>query len=499
MLSIQKVVVLLDEFHLGEFRKYLEANKAELPLKLVDAAKSLGWDEDDSDLLCKAIYSKAGVQEKKKFFQLAHHTFKLTGYLSRNYPSYLLHNISQIERFVNHGRLREANQLAEILLDVAEKIEDFTTARAVLQFFAQHAYMREKKTEAIRFLERNAWVIESEKALNEIYLYLRTNLHFKDKSAPSLAETERHLAWFEKFRESESFAVRVMARYAHCYTLHFLNDDRFYTQATLDELNNVSEELEKSPYVIFSFSDDVELNIDYLKLKLLVSWLKPEELQKEAAVLLKKRETPRFWRNYLNTAQIAFISIQASVLVSRYGFGYRKGWNENLPDEIREQIQAYRKASEDILSQYNWGEENLHVRYINMSNLYCCFLLLGTKEDIRQVTITMEALLFNYQQVAFHRMYDQIFATIIMAYFMLEEYVKVQECYKRYEKLTANNTKLPENDMTIKAYYYVSQWLQSGRKQYQEKLNNLLEKTEGIQNLETLRHLILDLKEYFKI
>ena len=230
-----------------------------------------------------------------------------------------------------------------------------------------------------------------------------------------------------------------------------------------------------------------------------MSWLKPEELQKEAAVLLKKRETPRFWRNYLNTAQIAFISIQASVLVSRYGFGYPKGWNENLPDEIREQIQAYRKASEDILSQYNWGEENLHVRYINMSNLYCCFLLLGTKEDIRQVTITMEALLFNYQQVAFHRMYDQIFATIIMAYFMLEEYVKVQECYKRYEKLTANNTKLPENDMTIKAYYYVSQWLQSGRKQYQEKLNNLLEKTEGVQNLETLRHLILDLKEYFKI
>ena len=216
MLSIQKVVVLLDEFHLGEFRKYLEANKAELPLKLVDAAKSLGWDEDDSDLLCKAIYSKAGVQEKKKFFQLAHHTFKLTGYLSRNYPAYLLHNISQIERFVNHGRLREANQLAEILLDVAEKIEDFTTARAVLQFFAQHAYMREKKTEAIRFLERNAWVIEAEKALNEIYLYLRTNLHFKDKSAPSLAETERHLAWFEKHRESESFAVRVMARYAHC-------------------------------------------------------------------------------------------------------------------------------------------------------------------------------------------------------------------------------------------------------------------------------------------
>jgi len=116
MLSIQKVVVLLDEFHLKEFRKYLEESKAELPLKLVDAAKKLiprirEEDEKDSDDLCKIIYKKAGVQEKKKFFQLAHHTFKLTGYLSRNYPSYLLHNISKIEHFVNQGKLRRRIRL----------------------------------------------------------------------------------------------------------------------------------------------------------------------------------------------------------------------------------------------------------------------------------------------------------------------------------------------------------------------------------------------------
>lgn len=499
MLSIQKVVVLLDEFHLGEFRKYLEANKAELPLRLVDAAKKIGGEDNDSDLLCKAIYKKSGTAEKKKFFQLAHHTFKLTGYLSRNYPSYLLHNVSTIERYANQGKIKEANQLAEILLDVAEKIEDFATSRATLQYFAQHSYMREKKTEAIRFLERNAWVIESEKALNEIYLYLRSHLHFKDKSAPDAAETEKHLAYFRQFHNKDSFAVRIMGRYASCYTLHFLNDERYYTQDTLDELNALAEELEKAPYVIFSFSDDIELNLDYLKLKLLVSWLKPDELQKEAAVLIRKRETPRFWKNYLNTAQIAFISIQASVLVSRYGFSYRKGWNENLPVEIKEQIALYRKSSEEVLNGYAWNEENLHVRFINMNNLYCCFLLLGSREDIRKVIEIIEGLLFNYQQVAFHRMYDQIFATLIMAYFILEEYVKVQECYKRYEKLTANSSKLQENDITIKAYYYVSQWLLSGRKQYQEKLNGLLERTEGVQNLETTKNLVLDMKEYFKI
>ncbi|HEU4717709.1 MAG TPA: hypothetical protein VFU15_07740, partial [Bacteroidia bacterium] len=142
-------------------------------------------------------------------------------------------------------------------------------------------------------------------------------------------------------------------------------------------------------------------------------------------------------------------------------------------------------------------EENLHVRFINMNNIYCCFLLLGSRDDIRRATEVMEGLLFNYQQVAFHRIYDQIFGTLIMGYFMLEDYVKVQECYKRYEKLTANSSKFPENDITIKGFYYVSQWIVSGRKQYQEKLNSLLTKTEGVRNLDSTKEMLLDLKEYY--
>jgi hypothetical protein len=499
MLSIQKVIVLLDEFHFAEFRKYLESSKAELPLRLVDAAKQIGQTSEDSDELCKAIYKKAGSAEKKKFFQLAHHTFKLTAYLSRNYPSYLLPNISHIERLVNQGKLKDAYHYGELLLDIAEKIEDFATARAVLQFFAQHAYMREKKAEAVRFLERNAETIESEKSLNDIYFYLRSHLHFKDKATPSGSETERHLAFFSGYHQRNSFAVRIMARYASCYTLHFFNDPRFYADSTLAELNELSDELEKAPYIIFPFSDDIELNIDYLTLMLLIPRLKPEDLREQAALLIKKRETPRFWQNYLNMAQIAFLSIQGSLMVSHYGFGYRKGWNESLPNEITEQVERGKKMCEEILARPGWDEDNLHVRFINMSNIYCCFLLLGTRAEVKKVTETMESLLFNYQQVAFHRMYDQIFATLIMAYFILEDYLKVQECYKRYEKLTSNSSKLPENDITIKAFYYVSQFLQTGRKQYQEKLNSLVEKTEGIQNLENTKRLVMDLKEYFRV
>ncbi|HTF03361.1 MAG TPA: hypothetical protein VK826_05015 [Bacteroidia bacterium] len=497
MLSIQKVVVLLEEYHLDEFRSYLKKTNAELPLKLVDAVHKKGWEEADSDDLCKVIYKKAGAPEKRKFFQLAHHTFKLTGFLSRNYPSYLQHNVSKVELLVNQGKLKEANALSEILLDISEKTEDFSTARAVLQFFAQQSYIREKKTEAIRYLESNARVIDSERALNDLYLYLRTNLHFKDKTTGDNLDTEKHLSYFRSFQQHTSFAVRILSRYAWCYTLHFLNDERFYTKEIQDELNFISDELEKAPYVIFSFADDVELNVDYLKLKLLVSWLEKDELQKVAANLLKKRETPRFWRNYLNSAQIGFISIQASLLASTYGFCYRKGWYETIPSELREEIAMYRKSCEEILASPTWEEESLYVRFINVNNIYCCFLLMSSLDDVKRVPPLIESLLFNYQQVAFHRMYDQIFATLIMAYFISEDYLKVQECYKRYEKLTANSSKLMENDLTIKAYYYAAQWISSGRKQYQEKMNGLLEKTNKAKNLENVRNLVVDIKDYF--
>lgn len=498
MLSIQKVVVLLDEYHLQEFRRHLEEHHADLPLRLIDAVKRSGWDEIDSDDLCKAIYRKSGVAEKKKFFQLAHHTFKLTAYLSRNFPSYLTHNISRIEQLVNAGDMKLANRIAEVLLDIAEKIEDYSTARAVLQYFSQQSFIKEKKSEAVRFLERNAAVIDAEKALNDIYLYLRRNLHFKDKANQQLDDLDKHIAFFSSFHNHDAFSVRFQSRYACVFTLGFLNDDRFYTKTTFDELNALSEELEKNPYVVFSFNDDVELNIDYLKLRHLINSLSQEDLQRESAQLLKKRETPRFWRNYMNTAHVVFLSIQASYLISHYGFGYRKNWNEQLPNDVKEQVAFCRKACEEILATSAW-DEGLHVRYININTIYCGLLLLGTREDLRKVIEIMEGLLFNYQQVAFQRLYDNIFAALIMSYFILEEYVKVQECYKRYEKLTATTIKLEENDITIKAFYYTAQWLHTGRKQYQEKLNALLEKTDGVKNLGNAQRLLLDLKDYFKI
>ncbi|MBL7882569.1 MAG: hypothetical protein JNL69_00755, partial [Bacteroidia bacterium] len=84
MLSIQKVILLLDDFHFNEFKTHLKESNAELPHKLVTQIRKDDWGQKESDDLCKAVYGSKDEKSKKKFFQLVHYTFRLTSYLSRN-------------------------------------------------------------------------------------------------------------------------------------------------------------------------------------------------------------------------------------------------------------------------------------------------------------------------------------------------------------------------------------------------------------------------------
>lgn len=498
MLSIQKVILLLDDHHFNEFKNHLKDSNAELPLKLVAQIRKDGWDQKESDSLCKAVYGSKDEKSKKKFFQLVHYTFRLTSYLSRNHPSYLHHNISSIEQFINKGELAKANGIAEILLDIAEKIEDFSTAIAVLKYYGQQAFITENRTLAIKHHQRISELLRYEHIVNQIYLYMRQNLNFKGKSSLSDKEMHEHLSFYDKYRNNESLSVQLLSRFAYCQTLNYLNDNRFYNNETALELDSLMDDLEKNGFIIFSFSDDIQLNVDYLKLKHLIHKLDKDELQKEAAALIKKRDPLRFWKNYVNTPEIIYLSIQASYYLTHYGFGYRKDYNENLPKEVKNQISFYKKKCEEILSKPIW-DEGLYVRFINLNNIYCGFLILGSKEEIKKAIEKLELLLVNFQQISFQRLYDALFATLMIGYFYLNDHEGIQECYKRYEKLTAGTSKNIENDLTIKAIYYTSQWQSTQRKQYLEKLMLVYKKAQEDEKLKHVEVIIKDMIQYFDI
>jgi hypothetical protein len=498
MLSIQKAILLTADAQLDEFSKHLSGIEAGLPHKLVEQIRGDGPHQRDSDALCEAVYGSRDARAKRKFFQLAHHTFRLTSFLSKNYPSWLTHNISRMEVLVNKGEVQQALELANMLLDVSEKTEDFQVSAAAHKFLAQQAFISEDKAASVKHHRKIRSVLEHERLLNDIYLRLREDLNFKGRNAQSKKEGELILNWFKGFHQHPSVSVKLMSRYAWLYTLSYLNDERFYSKGTLREINGLIDELDKNSYVVFSFSDDIWLNADYLRIKHLLSSMNSEDLRKESAALLKKREPLRFWKNYLNTPEIIFLSLQASSLLSTYFYGYRAGFRESLPQDVRQQIEFSRKRCEEILQQPFWNK-GMHVRFINLNNIYCGFLLFGDKEDLRKVIKTIESLMVNYQQIAFHRLYDALFATLVMAHFFLEEYDAVASCYKRYEKLTNSLNRNTENDLTIRIYYFASQWITSDRRQYVEKLQGIYDRVKKDPKLKPIRDLVKDISSHYSI
>ncbi|GIV30960.1 MAG: hypothetical protein KatS3mg029_0311 [Saprospiraceae bacterium] len=220
MLLIEKVIKLLDDFHFSTFREYVKTYsiRSFYPLSLIDAIDRDFEKTQSTEYLYFAVYGEKPTEEKhyKKFFQLAHYTFKLTGYLAKNYPNYLQHNITRIHQYINDGELEKALTLSDITLEVASKIEDFSTEIKVLSFLAQKEVYTDRHTKAIDYYERIDKLLANERALNQMNLFMYHHLYSKGKAnIDTVAEAE---ALFNQFTESDSIIVSTLARLSKCYT-----------------------------------------------------------------------------------------------------------------------------------------------------------------------------------------------------------------------------------------------------------------------------------------
>lgn len=498
MLTIQKLVLLLNKTKLDHFSNFLFESGNSLPLKLVEAIHKHGMQQPESEQLCKEIYGDDDEKSKRKFFQLAHYTFRLTSFLARRYPYYLSHNIAQVGELFNKGEHETAELMAENLLDISIKIEDFATQTWVLKFLINLAHIREKRKDAIRLQQLLNNALKNEHTLNEVNLFIRENLNFKDKKNITEHNAKEYLKFFEQYREHESFSVRVLSRYGTCYSLNFLDDKKFYAPGVKGELDYLSSELEKHSYVIFPFSDDVLLNIDYLRLKHALKDLSEEEVVREAIRLTKKWSSFRFWQTHIDTSQIVSMSLQVSYYITNYCWMYQQDFQNRIPASVRENIEETIVICEQLLEQMK-EEKDAHLRFINLNNIYCMLLLFRGREGMKQSVRILEGLMINYQQIPFQKLYDSIFVNLIIAYFSMGEHTQVNECYRRYEKLTARKVKIEENDLTIKAFYYLSQWIQTGREQYVEKFQAAIDQSEAKPSLSSTCRLLNEMADYYDL
>jgi len=498
MLSIQKVVLLLDEFHYQEFERYLDDNNAMLSLKLVRVIKADGWSQKESDDLCEAVYGTNDDKAKKKFFQLVHHTFKLTYYLARNFPSYLSFNVGKIHKLINVGQTKKANDIAEILIDIADKIEDFQTQIQGLKFLSQQAFILESPREAFKDHTRISELLKLEIDLNELYLYMRETLNVQSKTNITQDEIPSHLEFYSKYENSDSFAVRILSRFAKVSTLSFVGDNSFYTTKNYEELLLIEKELQNNCHVLFPFLEDVLFKVYYFKLQYQLHELDTENLLSESLKIIKSSSDLLYWKNYLNVPELFSISIQTSYYLTNNCNTYRSDYYENLDPNVKQHVNFLKDRCREMLARPIWGDGYI-LKLINLKSLYSGLLLMGTKDDVKEAIEILEEMLTTYQQISFQKFLDGIFGSLIVGNFSLKQYDKVAECYKRYKKLTSSTIFTEENDITINALYYASQWISNGRKQYVEKLQSTYERAVLTPKLINVQKLIIDLSDYYNI
>lgn len=497
MLLIEKVIKLLDDFHYEAFRQHLKnvSKRSYYPLVLVDSINRDLMTEQDPTKLCEEVYDEVSEKARKKFNQLTHHTFKMTSFLAQNYPDYLLPNINRIQRLINTGKVNQALQLADLLLEVCVKVEDYQTERKLLQIQSQLNHLFESTYYSIKQQERMLEILGYERDFVEVTNYYFTYLGSTPKLAKDAADT--HSNFFKKYLKHPITSIRLISTYYYCFTFYLTKDERFYQKDKYDLVINLESELQKYDYIIFPYFTHCLHVVRLLKVYHLMHQLDQESLVKETEILLDSKDTPLYLKTLINLPELFSLAIQSSHYIDNYMKGFRADREELIPLEVTKKLAFLKERCQAFLAN-KFLEERYTIRYINLIIIYAAYLICGDKKEIKEAVDSLERMMLTYQQVSFYPLLDSVYVVLIIGYFCLVDFDKVEEVFKRYKKVTKNKVVIPENDRTIHGFYYMAKWRMTKRKQYAQKFNIVLSESQNI-HLNRNYKILKELAEYFML
>ncbi len=471
LITIQKFIFLLDDLHYNEFVTHLGSINATLPLKLAKTIRTKLPQFDTHEELCKKIYGSFEKGPKQNFNQLASYTFRLSNVLAQNYPDYLHHNINKIQVLVNDGKGKEANFLAEVLLEIAERTDDFSCSIFVLNFLSQQAFIVKDIALGIKLDAELIAVLEKEKAFIEIQLFTRKTL-----SAVNIDKTEleKIKSYLFGFSESSSAAIRILSRHAYLLILYQFDLQAFEKTETGDIIRYLEKELHNHAHVVFPYLVDVRSSLFFMKLNSTFGDLNSKESEREFEALNQHYKAIKYWKSFVNMGQLYLIAIQCTRLLGNYeNMVCRPDYKNLLPAPDAELIKELIEKCEAFLAN-NRDNTKYEYEILSYRMLYGALLILSGEMNIKRGVDELESVLVTYQQVNLNTETDSIFLCLMLGYFAMKEFDKCSRTFKRYSKSIKDKPVFAANNAKIYAYYYLSQWLAGGSKQYPAKLQSLL-------------------------
>jgi hypothetical protein len=472
LLTIQKFIYLLNDFHYSEFVGYLSQIKAELPLKLSQLIRQQLPAFDTPETLCRKIYGDYETNDRLAFNQLASYTFKLSSNLAINYPAYLTPNYQLLQQQVNNGNIIQADFLAKILLDIAEKIEDYPTQIFTLKFLVQQAFLMKQASHGVKLISQLDDAYAIEKIMQEIFSVLRISLNIAIESKVSPQQLEDYKALFRQYHEHPSSSLRMLSKYAYVYATYYHESPKFKSATTKRLIREIERDLANYSHVVFPFGFDLKSNFSFYKLNSNTFDLNSKEGKKDFEELEKHYRSVKFWNSYLNIPEIFAIALKASDYLTAYHhYVHRTDYYKIIPPDDLKQIELLAGMCDELLKHPAF-EKYYKNDLINLHLLHCGLMILSGGPGIPKGAEELESMLVSYQQVNLAGTTDSIFLFLMIAYFAMHQYETCASTFKRYVRSTKGKTVYHENDTEIRSYYYLSQWLLFKRQQYLVKLES---------------------------
>lgn len=473
ILTIQKLIFLLSDFHYEQFCNFLAESKANLSLKLCKTIREKLPEFNTGDELCKAVYGKLDDAHRKKFNQLASHTFRLSEFLNRNYSYYLHHNMDKIQKLVSQAQWPQAVFLGEILLLISERIEDFKCQLVTLKFLSAFSFAHESSTQALKYEVRIARAIEMESIIVQLQSELRKAIYTEFSK-----DVEKHIEtfkkYFEKYHNHEVCAIRILSLYAYIKIAHKFDAPFFGSDHCLGLMQLLRRELHNHPHIILPYMSDIKGNLYFMMLNSAIYPAVSKERDELMEELKDYYSSSQMLQGRLSPGQLYIMAAEGTRLFSTYHHSVcRPDYASILTkrdrvslDETIASLQKFLELPEDsIISDHS-------IRSLRM--LYGSMLIISGGKHIHEGIFELESMLTAYQQINLGAATDSIFMSMMVGYFSLGNYEKCEQTFKRYTKVKNKKFVYEGNDLKIHVYYYLAQYLSTGRQQYLEKLRQAL-------------------------
>lgn len=456
-LFIQRFVALLDAYHYSILLEHFGSISADMSTKLIGRI----WDTlpgfHTPQELQSVIYGDSG--RSGTLNQLCSHTFKLSSYLARNNPSYLKHNIVLMERLVAEGRREDAVKLAGPLAEIADKVGDFRTAAAALNFLYRDAN------------------IQKLPAVGDLHARCREMLSLETASAwlqlfhmePEPAELET----LQKHCSNSHPAISILAQYVYISYKYGSDMSFFDTEESRGAVALLENKLRKHPYVCIPYMMDVQGRLDYFKLNSPYTVQDSDGRKKLFEKLSHHYQGYRYSKNYNTALQIDLISTQLTMLFTKYHHRlHREDYLEILEQGDATLMDAMLDRTASLLSEKPQNASPSEAR--RLEQIKACITILKGGKAVGKGIDDMESFLVTYQQLNLKASTGTAYFFLMVGYFSLKKYDSCVALYRRYTKAASGKGIFKGNHLKIVMFYYFAQWQLGHSRQYVAKLEKLL-------------------------